>query len=524
MGWEPLLLNAGYQFAWFDGLNRFYIANEEFERLMPLVALPPNVFDRFIRSLDITVSPPTSKPNVLRSVVLSNSERIELATRCRDCDDVPKVADAGQVRVREDGTRVQLMHNGLRVLADGYCGPWMTSLIERCLGHHEPQEERQFHAVLQALPADATMIELGGNWAYYTAWFLQGASDRRAVVLEPDPANRAVGERTMDLNGLQASFVAGVAGMSPSPPQPFVTERSGTLLLQRFSVPQLMAMYAIQQLDLLHCDTQGAEVAILEGCRALFKAGRVGFVFISTHVHQATGDPLTHYRCLSILRECEAVIEVEHDPYESFSGDGLIVARLGQPPFGWRRAPMSRARRNEAVFRDPCFDLGEALQSLARHNSTDSSLIQILQEYGRVHQTEYSNFGNVTIVDNNPVIHANGTQTGALLYGPYCPCSLGRYECAFLIRLDSGEAPLDTATLIFDTTLDGVSQSDDQICRLDELRPGEFGVIQFAFDVSQQTGTLETRLMLRQPIALTVVAAVALRRAQSPVSCQGQIS
>ena len=29
----------------------------------------------------------------------------------------------------KDQTRVQIMHNGIRVLADGYCGEWMTQLI-----------------------------------------------------------------------------------------------------------------------------------------------------------------------------------------------------------------------------------------------------------------------------------------------------------------------------------------------------------------------------------------------------------
>lgn len=43
-GWEPLVLRAGYRFAWFDGLNRFYVANEHPE-LLPAFDRPPNVFD-----------------------------------------------------------------------------------------------------------------------------------------------------------------------------------------------------------------------------------------------------------------------------------------------------------------------------------------------------------------------------------------------------------------------------------------------------------------------------------------------
>jgi FkbM family methyltransferase len=45
--WEHLLLEADYTFTYFDGLNRFYVANEHHERAAVL-AVPPNVFDHFV--------------------------------------------------------------------------------------------------------------------------------------------------------------------------------------------------------------------------------------------------------------------------------------------------------------------------------------------------------------------------------------------------------------------------------------------------------------------------------------------
>jgi FkbM family methyltransferase len=44
--WEPILLDAGYRFVYFDGLNRFYVATEHAE-LEAAFSCPPNVFDRF---------------------------------------------------------------------------------------------------------------------------------------------------------------------------------------------------------------------------------------------------------------------------------------------------------------------------------------------------------------------------------------------------------------------------------------------------------------------------------------------
>ena len=46
LDWEQLVLDAGYAFAGFDGLNRYYVADEHSE-LVTAVAVSPNVFDRF---------------------------------------------------------------------------------------------------------------------------------------------------------------------------------------------------------------------------------------------------------------------------------------------------------------------------------------------------------------------------------------------------------------------------------------------------------------------------------------------
>jgi len=43
-GWDPIVLAGGYRFVYFDGLNRFYVADEHPE-LVPAFGAPPNVFD-----------------------------------------------------------------------------------------------------------------------------------------------------------------------------------------------------------------------------------------------------------------------------------------------------------------------------------------------------------------------------------------------------------------------------------------------------------------------------------------------
>ena len=45
--WEGMVTGQRYRYAWFDGLNRYYVAEEHAE-LLDAFALPPNVFDDYI--------------------------------------------------------------------------------------------------------------------------------------------------------------------------------------------------------------------------------------------------------------------------------------------------------------------------------------------------------------------------------------------------------------------------------------------------------------------------------------------
>jgi FkbM family methyltransferase len=44
--WEPILTGTNYHKVWFDGLNNFYLREEDLE-LRHAFRLPPNIFDRF---------------------------------------------------------------------------------------------------------------------------------------------------------------------------------------------------------------------------------------------------------------------------------------------------------------------------------------------------------------------------------------------------------------------------------------------------------------------------------------------
>jgi FkbM family methyltransferase len=295
--------------------------------------------------------------------------RIEMAARCRDADDIPNVRRAGNVVIMADGRRVQIMHNGVRVVAGGYYGEWMTRLIERCRGHHEPQEERVFHEVVSCLPTGGIMLELGGFWAYYSIWFLRAGSERSAILIEPDPAHIAIGRANLALNGVEAEFVQGFLGDFPGAVRRFSTEESGILVeLPCIDLCAFLRSRAIDRLTILHCDIQGAELSVLQQITPLLVERRIDWVFVSTHHHTISADPLTHQRCLALLRSRGAQIEVEHDVHESFSGEGFICARFGARPAGWRPPVISYNRACESLFRHPLYDLALAKRQIDLKN------------------------------------------------------------------------------------------------------------------------------------------------------------
>ena len=82
-----------------------------------------------------------------------------------------------------------------------------------------------------------------------------------------------------------------------------------------------MATNKIEFIDILHSDIQGFEYDMLLGSAQTIKENKIGYVFISTHGNDV------HYKCLHFLVQHKFKILCDADEYETYSLDGLIVAR-----------------------------------------------------------------------------------------------------------------------------------------------------------------------------------------------------
>jgi catechol 2,3-dioxygenase-like lactoylglutathione lyase family enzyme len=161
--WEPLLLNAGYRFVWFDGLNRFYVAAEHRAALSPHFRLPPYCFDDFRRA--------DSETHKLAEA-LANAEAELQALR-------PGGAVGGRTR-RRAGWNPCFLRSVPMLSIPRTVGILETSLYVEDIVRARDFYERVFG--FEVFFADARMCALGVAGGQVLLLF------RRGATLEPAPA------------------------------------------------------------------------------------------------------------------------------------------------------------------------------------------------------------------------------------------------------------------------------------------------------------------------------------------------
>jgi len=233
--------------------------------------------------------------------------RIDEVISCPDNAHIPRVPEAGSL---VDGSLV--MHNGIRVGGLGYYGAGILKMLVENRGVHEPQEERAFAAVLPHLPAGSTMLELGAYWAYYSLWFAKTVEDARCFLVEPVSAHLRSGEVNFEMNNARGVFTQAFVASEEK------TDRAGSRYV---AVDPFCERHQIQHLAILHSDIQGGEADMLRGAKTILGKKSVDWVFISTHSNKL------HVECAEILRSHGYLIMASADLDETYSCDGLIVAK-----------------------------------------------------------------------------------------------------------------------------------------------------------------------------------------------------
>lgn len=241
----------------------------------------------------------------------------------KDCAEIPKVPDAGKCFTDQQGG-YQLMHNGIKIKLGSYYDDLNKVIIEKLQGHHEPQEELVFYKVLERLPENPVMIEVGSYWGYYSLWFKKEKPSGMVYLIEPLDKHLVAGKENFKVNGMRGEFLKAYAGATSKPPHTLKMEGEIVKDVEKITVDDFMARYKISYVDVLHVDVQGAEFELLKGANTLLDKGNFSYIFLSTHGAQVHDD------CLALLAKYGLHIIASHTRAESFTTDGLIVARNGK--------------------------------------------------------------------------------------------------------------------------------------------------------------------------------------------------
>jgi Methyltransferase FkbM domain len=233
-------------------------------------------------------------------------ERIKDVISCSDNKLIQRHPDAGKVKNGK-----QTMHNGIVITLGGYYGEAIAQMLLRNKGVHEPQEEYAFHEVLKTMRQGATMVELGSYWAFYSIWFNKMIPNAKNFLVEPEKANMLYGINNFKLNNVNGrfinAFVGKEAGMNNNIPV--------------ICVDDFVADNKIEFIDILHSDIQGFENDMLLGASKTIQENKIGYFFISTHGNKV------HYECIEFLTEHQFNIICSCDEFDTYSLDGLIVAK-----------------------------------------------------------------------------------------------------------------------------------------------------------------------------------------------------
>jgi FkbM family methyltransferase len=306
--------------------------------------------------------------------------RIALTTSCDDTRNFCRVSNAGEI-IEKNGFTLQIMHNGILIEKDGYCGTWMTEIIKTLGGVHEPQEELAYSILLEylkktALPGspDLVCVELGSYWAYYAMWFLLEFPMGKAICIEPDPFNLDLGKRHFRLNNLSGEFSQMFVAIENEGFTEFVTQKTkDTITVPKINLSGILSRYNLSQIDILLMDIQGSEDRILLSSIELLSQRKIKYLIISTHDESISGSSITHQRVIDCINQTGGSILCEHTVYESCSGDGLVFATYNDSST-FPSIPISRMRAKDSLFGEPELKI-DRLQ--AKISDLESSVSQI---------------------------------------------------------------------------------------------------------------------------------------------------
>jgi FkbM family methyltransferase len=186
------------------------------------------------------------------------------------------------------------------------------------IGAYEPQISWIFARVLAS---GMTFVDAGANWGYFSlVAAARVGSAGRVVALEPDPRMVEQFEANVRLNAMPqirlqaaaASAGAGTVALEGYAPgstnrgtsriRPSGSGAAGGVTVPTVAIDDLLDGLAIQRVDVIKIDVEGAEADVLAGMRAGLLAHRYQRIFIELHPDLLTERGTSADACCAVLR------------------------------------------------------------------------------------------------------------------------------------------------------------------------------------------------------------------------------
>lgn len=257
--------------------------------------------DEIIKKCNTELTAKKGDPEYVDGTSGSNNweQRIQLVKECKDNIHIPKHKFAGKII-----NDFLYLHNGIKIHKESYYGYCMLRLLMENNGIHEPQEEKAFYDILPFIKKDSVMIELGSYWGFYSMWFNKEIGGKN-ILVEPEYKNLLFGQKNFDLNNMVGVFY-----------NKFVSSYDDE---KTITVNKIFEIEKLNRVAICHSDIQGYEFEMLLGCSKVID--RIDYFFISTH------DNILHNKCVNFLNEKNFDILCSANLDETYSYDGLIVAK-----------------------------------------------------------------------------------------------------------------------------------------------------------------------------------------------------
>ena len=181
------------------------------------------------------------------------------------------------------------------------------------------------------MPEEATIVELGSWWSFYSMWFCSKVKKPHAYMVEPDLGRLEFGKKNFALNGFKGEFFNYFLGLKSG----FWKETKRSILKGTYEVEtktrvicvdDFIEQNKIKFIDILHADIQGAEVDMLTGAAKALRDRKIKYFVLSTHSNQL------HVDCINLLKASNYLILCEADVTQAMHVDGFLVARAAEMP------------------------------------------------------------------------------------------------------------------------------------------------------------------------------------------------